>query len=70
MAALFPLSAVEGLRRKTLEVYSFKTANVDIDLVRMRTRNVVGMNPTNGAKVVSGGLGIELVEGYRISGSK
>jgi len=53
-----------------LEVHSFKTTDVDIDLVRMRTRNVVGMNSTDRAKVVFGGLGVELVEGYRISGSK
>jgi hypothetical protein len=70
MTALFPFSAIEGLKRKTLEVHSFKTADVDIDLVRMRTRNVVRMNATNRAKIVFGGLGVELVEGYRISGSK
>jgi hypothetical protein len=70
MAALFPLSAIEGLRGETLEVYSLKTADVDVDLVRMRTRNVVGMDPTDRAKVVLGGLGIELVEGYCVCRSQ
>jgi len=70
MATLFPLAAVEGLRRKALQVHSFKAANVDIDLVWVRTWNVVGVNTADRAKVVFGGFGVELVKGYCICGSK
>src|SRR5262249_44621521 len=64
MAALLPLSTVEELRCKTLEVHAFKAAHVDVNLVRVRARDVVRMNPAGWAKVVLGRLSVELVESH------
>jgi len=70
MAALLPLPAVEGLECKTLKIYAFQAANVDVDLVRVRTRNVIGVNTADRTKIVLGRLGVELVEDYCIRGSE
>jgi len=62
MSAFFPFPSVERLDRELLQVYPFKTADVDINLVRMRAGNVIRVNPTHRAKIMLGRLGIELVE--------
>jgi hypothetical protein len=70
MAVLLPLPTVEGLKRQTLEVHSFQAANVDIDLVRVRARNVIGVDTADRTKVVLGRPGIELIEGHCIGRSE
>ena len=62
MTASFPFPSVERLDRELLQVHPFETADVDIDLVGMRARNVIRVNPTHRTKIVLGSLGIELVE--------
>src|SRR5262245_29883292 len=70
VAILLPLPAVEGLDREALQVHPFKAADIDVNLIRVRTRNVVGVNAADRTKVVFGGFGVELIKRDHLCGSK
>src|ERR1051326_3322039 len=58
---VFPMPAVELLDRQRGEVDAIKTADVDVDLVRIGTRHVERMHAAMLAEGVLRGLGAELI---------
>src|SRR5262245_48565572 len=59
---LFPVFPVERSHAEARQHFPVETAHVHVDLIRMRTRRVEGLDPAAPAEAMLGDAGVELVD--------